>query len=171
MPGSPHPRPRPGTALPRNRRRRGRRRRGRDASGVGGRSSSLLLATLVLELELGAQQAARIVRHALQPRFVGLAALLLAHVAGRGGLALVRRRRRPWLRLAFLSAVALAGGGTGAVAPLLGLAIALAGLAGAVLARRLPAHRRFHHLAVGPRVLHVRRLRQGTVVRLQRLLV
>src|SRR5690606_40845039 len=97
MPGSPHPRPRPGTALPRNRRRRGRRRRGRDASGVGGRSSSLLLATLVLELELGAQQAARIVRHALQPRFVGLAALLLAHVAGRGGLALVRRRPFPRL--------------------------------------------------------------------------
>src|SRR5690606_8602478 len=46
-------------------------------------SSSLLLATLVLELELGAEQAAGVIRHPAQPGLVGLPALALVRVACR----------------------------------------------------------------------------------------
>src|SRR5690606_36618990 len=49
-----------------------------------GCSSSLLLATLVFELELGAQQAALIIRHAEQPGLVRLPTFLVARVARDG---------------------------------------------------------------------------------------
>src|SRR5690606_37773639 len=52
----------------------------------------------------------------------------------------------------------------------LSLPAGIAGLASSTL-RRLATHRRLDRLAVGERILHRRRLRQGTVVGLQCVLV
>src|SRR5690606_24124699 len=192
--------------------------RARAAPGDGQDSSSLLAATFVLELELGAQQAAGIVRHALQPGLVRLAAFALAGIAWRGGpgfrfllragiafhrlahafallavgLLLTRLRGgRVFIARRFIGPVLRRAGAAGPVlcglrrcilASLtfalsglvfrlaLSLPAGIAGLASSTL-RRLATHRRLDDLAVGERVLHRRRLRQGTVVGLQCVLV